>query len=331
MREALAEAGALAEVTVLEDPTSEVLEAYALDGRVGVIAVVRGGPEARAAALLAGALEALDPALSAVEARARVEAAVARFRSRLHLEQARDALDALVETRELDLVLAAQLQKSLLPRPPRVPNWDVQVAHLPREFVSGDAWDARLVGRDTLLLSTMDAVGHGVPAALLTVLLRTAIAPLDEDGRPRPPGVVLRELDRRLCEARLDGSPTAAFCHGWVHLETRRLWLANAGHPLPVRLRPTGELSPLGDSGLLLGVEPVERQTFEVALERGDRVFLFTDGVGPDLGERFVAELEKHRDLPLMDQLGGALGAAVALDAEGRPEDDVTVLAIEVG
>ena len=71
-------------------------------------------------------------------------------------------------------------------------------------------------------------------------------------------------------------------------------------------------------------------RTTEVTLEPGDRVFLFTDGVGPDLGERFVEQLQAHRDLDLDDQVAGALGVVVGLDAEGRPEDDVTVLAFEV-
>lgn len=329
LRDALAEASALAWVQVLVDPSPELLEAYALEGRVGVVAIVTGGPERRAAALLAGALEALDPALPVVEARARVEAAVARFRSRLHMELAREALDAEVESREVDLRLAAQLQRSLLPeRPPAPPGWEVAVALLPREFVCGDSYDARLLDPDHLLLWTLDAVGHGVRAALLGVLLRTAVSPLGADGRPRAPGEVLCELDRRLCEMRLDGSPTAAMCYGVLRLSTRRLWLANAGHPLPLRQRAGGELEALGDSGLLLGVEPVARTSFEVALLPGERVFLHTDGIGPELGRRFEAELRAHRELSLMDQVGGALGATVPLDPEGRPQDDVTVLAL---
>lgn len=333
LREALAEANAAADVQVLVDPSPEVLEAYALEGKVGVVALVTGGPERRAAALLAGALEVLDPALPEVEARARVEAAVARFRSRLHMEQAREALDAQVESREIDLRLAAQLQRSLLPeRLPNPPGWELAVALLPREFVCGDMYEARLLGPDHLLVWTLDAVGHGVCSALLGVLLRTALAPLDPAGRPRPPGEVLSELDRRLCDARLGGSPTAAFCYVLLELSSGRVWLANAGHPIPWRQRPPGaggpELEPLGDSGLLLGVDPAPRPTLETRLEAGERLFLFTDGIGADLGQRFGRELSVHRDLGLMDQIGGALGASVQLDAEGAPEDDVTVLGV---
>lgn len=329
LREVLEAARQSHDVQVLTDPSPEVLEAYALDGRVGVIALVTGGPERRAAALLAGALEVLDPGLPPVEARARVETAVARFRSRLHMEQAREALDEQVASREIDLRLGAQLQRSLLPeRLPTPPGWELAVALLPREFVCGDMYEARLLGPDHLLVWTLDAVGHGVCSALLGVLLRTALAPQDARGRPRPPGEVLHELDRRICDARLGGTPTAAFCYVLIELSTGRLQLANAGHPLPLRMHPDGALEPLGDSGLLLGVDPSPRETFHAELAPGERLFLFTDGIGTDLGERFQGQLVRHGDLSLMDQIGGAMGATVTLDAEGAPEDDVTVLGV---
>ena len=79
-----------------------------------------------------------------------------------------------------------------------------------------------------------------------------------------------------------------------------------------------------------MGVMESDYRTSEAVLDPGDRVFLFTDGVGPDLGERFVEQLLAHRGLDLDDQVAGAMGEVVELDAEGRPEDDVTVLAFEV-
>lgn len=329
VHDALAEADALPEIVVLIDPTPEILAAYALEERLGVIALVSSGPAERAAALEAGALEALDPATAEVELLARLQTAIVRFRSRLHLEAQRDELGQESGTFQRDLALAARLQRSFLPRSlPEVGAVRFASAYLPREFVSGDTYEVRPLGAGAAAFYTLDAVGHGVRGALLTVLLRSAFRPLDDDGRPRDPAAVLAELDRVLRDARLDESPTAAFCYGL--LEGRRLRVANAGHPLPVRLRAGGQLAQIGDSGLLLGVQPDGYETAEVDLDTGDRVFFFTDGVGPDYGARFVEQLRLHRDLDLEDQVGGALGSVVELDAEGRPEDDVTILALEV-
>src|SRR5687767_12344863 len=59
LREELELADALPEVVVLIEPSPEVLEAYTVEEKLAVIAVMAGTPEARAAALEAGALEVL--------------------------------------------------------------------------------------------------------------------------------------------------------------------------------------------------------------------------------------------------------------------------------
>lgn len=331
LRAELELADSLPEVVVLVEPSPEVLEAYTVEEKLAVIAVMAGPPETRAAALEAGALEVLDPR-EPIEARARLVTAVARFRSRLRLEEAREELGRQGASLERDLQLAARLQRSFLPRLPELERRGVKFAsaYLPREFVSGDSYEARWIDADHLAIYTLDAVGHGVRAALLTVLLRSAFRPLDAAGKPRPPGEVLEELDRVLRDADLAESPTAAFCYGLLDVPAGRLSLANAGHPLPMRLRATGDVEALGNSGLLLGVQTERYETIEVQLAPGDRVFLATDGLDPAYTASFMEQLVRHRDLDLMDQVGGALGTVIALDAEGRPDDDVTVLALEL-
>ena len=330
LREELDEAAGHPEIVVLEAPSPEVLEAYALEERLGVIAVLEGTEAERAAALDAGALEVVDPR-APLEARARIRTAVARFRSRLRLEASRDEIDRQAELVERDLRLAARLQRSFLPRGwPPAPGVAFAAAWLPREYVSGDSYDVRQVAPGLLGLYTLDAMGHGVRAALLTVLLREAFQPLGPDGRPRPPGEVLGLLDERLREADLDESPTAACCYALLDLAARTLTIANAGHPLPLRVRADGAVEALGESGMLLGVLPERYESTVVALAPGDRVFLFTDGADDAYGARLGEALARHRDLELMDMIGGALGATVALDDEGRPDDDTTVLAFEV-
>lgn len=330
LADALARAASVREIVVLRDPSADVLEAYGLDDQLGVLAWVSGGAAARAAALEAGALEVVYPEMDEVEARVRVETAVARFRSRLHLERAREAQLLAGAELEQDLRLAARLQRALLPD--EFPQDRVQFApfYYPREFVSGDAYGVQEFG-DSLVCYTIDSVGHGVRAALISILLRSALRPLDEHGELRPPGEILRELDELLCSTRVDETPTAAICYGVLDRSTGTLEVAAAGHPPPVRLRPTGERVEIDASGLLLGIQPWDYASVSVELEPGDRVFFFTDGVGVDSGTEFIEELVRHRDLSLEEQVGGALGGVIELDEDGRPADDVTVLAFEFG
>lgn len=323
-------ADGLDEIAVVYDPVADVLEAYAFEGRVGVIAVVTGSPTERVAALHAGALDVIHPDLTEAEAVARIQTAVARFRSRLHLEVTRDALSEKADDTERNLRLAARLQRSFLPRSlPEIPGITFSTAYLPQEFVSGDTYEVRRLGPTQVGVYTLDAVGHGVRAALLTTLLRSVFRPLDGETI-RPPHEVLGELNRHLLDADLEESPTAAFCYGVLDTERLVLTLANAGHPQPVRIRTDGALDRLGVSGLLLGVDPTHYESVDVQLAAGERVCLYTDGADPNYDDAFAKQLSLHRELDLEDQIGGALGAIIRLDAEGRPEDDVTAVAFQI-
>jgi len=329
LREDLYEADALPEVAVLFDPAPEVLEAYALEPSVGVIAVVRGGAVGRRAALELGALEAISEDLEEEEARLRLRIAIERWISRLELEQDREHLAAQTSTLERNLRLAARLQRSFLPVSlPTLDAVQFSTAFLPQEFVSGDSYEIRRLDRRYVAIYTLDAVGHGVRAALLTVLLRAHFEPLGRDGAPRDPAEVLADLNQALLDAHLEDSPTAAFCYGLLDTERGSMRLANAGHPPPLALLPDGRREYLGGSGLLLGVDAIPYSSDEVQLDPGTRVFFFTDGADVGYDEGFAAQLELHRDLELEDQVGGALGAVITLDDEGRPEDDITVVAL---
>jgi serine phosphatase RsbU (regulator of sigma subunit) len=326
----IAEATALPEVVVLHDPAPSELEDCALDPTLAVVAIISGGPAARAAALRAGALEVVSPDEDENEARARIETAVKRFRARARSpEDAQRELEAGLLRR--DLLAASRVQRSFLPRQlPEVPGYRFAVGYYPRGIVAGDLYDVRQLDRDHVGLFTLDAMGHGISSALVSVAVRARFSPLDADARIREPHAVLADLDRGLRDADLADSPTVAFCYGVLDTARRRLSVSNAGHPLPVRLRAGGDMDHIGKTCLLLGVVAEEYVTVTVDLSPGDRVFFQTDGVEPSYGKRFLDELASRRKLSLEEQVGGALGAMLVLEPAGQREDDATVVAIEV-
>lgn len=328
LQEDLYEVDALPEIAVLYEPQLEVLEAYGLEASVGVIAVLSGGPEERVAAWEAGAIEVLTPDMELEEARVRLQTAVARFRTRLELEQDRERLAAQRTVLERNLRLAARLQRSFLPASlPELPSVQFSTAFLPQEFVSGDSYDVRQLDEDHVLIATFDAVGHGVRAALLTVLLRSNLEPKESKGALREPHLVVGDLNQALIDAHLEESPTAAVCYAILDVRSGVMRMANAGHPQPVALRD-GQKRFIGSSGLLLGIDPMEYETDTIQLSPGERVFFFTDGADPGYDGGFGEQLLRHQDLELELQVGGALGEVIELDDEGRPEDDITVVGL---
>ncbi len=205
---------------------------------------------------------------------------------------------------------------------------------LARDERSGEAGKPAGRGRRVAALIG-DVCGKGPEAASVTALARhTLRAAAAYESRP---SAVLALLHRALREARDDGRfCTVAFCDFEVHERGARMTLACGGHPLPLILRRSGAVEPIGQLGTLLGadVTPVLADV-AVELAPGELVVLYTDGVTEVRAGR--EEIFGHRDLAaLLEQCAG-LGAdgvaqrvqdAVLEAAGGRPRDDIAVLVL---
>jgi PAS domain S-box-containing protein len=228
--------------------------------------------------------------------------------------------------------VARTLQESLLPADlPNLPDWEAAALYLPAgqgAEVGGDFYDLWPV-RDGWLLMVGDVTGKGVQAAALTSLVRhTARTASEFESRPAQ---VLARVDKTLRQA-----PALSLCTALcAHLAGARLVLACGGHPLPLRLRQ-GQVDELGAYGPLLGAFPAPSWSeTECALEPGDTLVAFTDGVtdtvGED-GERFGLDRLKQTLADAGLQSPGELVAllrATLLDFQvGAQADDTAVLVL---
>ncbi len=185
-----------------------------------------------------------------------------------------------------ELRLAAKLQREFLPpRLPEVPGLAFRVLYRPATYVSGDIYDLIRLDEDHVGLFIADAVGHGVPAALMTVYIKQSlqtkeIGPMfPRNYRIVPPGEALARLNAQLVALQVEGVHTATAFYGVLNCRTLDLRYARAGHPLPLLLQPDGSNRLLESEGALLGVFPEE--TFEEAstvLNSGERLLLYSDG-----------------------------------------------------
>ncbi|MFD4258147.1 SpoIIE family protein phosphatase [Streptomyces sp. NPDC058534] len=203
---------------------------------------------------------------------------------------------------------ALTLQRSLLPsHPPVTGGLEVASRYQPAgatSEVGGDWFDVIELEERKTALVVGDVMGSGIAAAASMGRLRTAtntLAALDLD-----PALLLEHLDRTT--AGLDQA--IATCVYAVHdPHERRCLIANAGHLPPVRLR-AGHPPELLDlpTGVPLGVGGVPFSTTAVALEPGDRLVLYTDG---------LVETRRH---PLDERLNALLAL---LDGPDRPLEEV--------
>jgi serine phosphatase RsbU (regulator of sigma subunit)/CBS domain-containing protein len=178
------------------------------------------------------------------------------------------------------MAVAGKIQSRLLPdTPPSLPEIAWAALYEPLDPLGGDYYDFAAPTPQHLGVVIADATGHSIPAALIALLTRTAFA-LASRGTVHP-GQVLKKMNQLLYGISAEHFVTAFYAV--FDRSTRTLSFANAGHPNPYVLRAaTGKAEPLASRGLMLGImEQADYQEHAVALESGDRLLFYTDGL-PD-------------------------------------------------
>jgi len=255
-----------------------------------------------------------------------------------------DTLQFYMHRLDEELRLAARLQQDFLPKSlPRVGNIRFHTLFRPAGHVSGDLYDVMRLDESHIGFYMADAVGHGMPAALLTMFLKQALVTKEiQPGGYRllEPSQTMARLNEALVEQNLAHATFATALYGYVNTKTMQLTFARGGHPNPLLLKSGGELQSLDADGSLLGIFPGEQfgQT-TVALAPGDKLFVYSDGIELAFSEgetldtnRWRVELQKRRDLST-EQIIGALGEHIDRVSQNtnRKSDDLTVIALEVG
>ncbi|MEL6795455.1 MAG: SpoIIE family protein phosphatase [Planctomycetota bacterium] len=178
-----------------------------------------------------------------------------------------------------ELSLASRIQQELVPKQlPDVTGMDFGALYRPAGYVSGDIYNvAKLDDRRTAFFIA-DAVGHGVPAALLTMIISRSLPMQRGTGEVISPTEALGTLNDELCNVS-DGTPRfATAVYGIVDTESGVVRIANAGHPQPMRITPE-RVAKVEAGGPLLGVfreAEFEEETF--TLEPGETLLLYSDG-----------------------------------------------------
>jgi sigma-B regulation protein RsbU (phosphoserine phosphatase) len=292
---------------------------------------------------LAAPPSGLDTPLEIVQRIEDVQTELNELRAELNGLRRRDeTLNFYMQRLDEELRLAARIQQDFLPKTlPQVGDVHFHTLFRPAGYVSGDLYDVIRLDERHIAFYLADAVGHGMPAALLTMFLKHSLV-TKEIGpggyRLLPPSETMRRLNESFLSQELTHASFATALCGVIDVKTNRVTLARAGHPQPLVLRRNGSLDSIDCDGGLLGVFPDE--VFSEAtttLEPGDRLILFTDGVEMGFGsnpagptdEQFRDELISNQQLTgddLLAQLSRRLDESVgSLD----PKDDLTVIVVE--
>ena len=197
------------------------------------------------------------------------------------LEQVCNVLDEQAAVIQSDLDRAEIIQRALLPQdPPDFDDWCVETLYRSGNNVGGDLYDVVLLDQDHVGLVVADAAGHGVAAAMLSVLFKLRLNLRAGGGSLLMPNQVLETLNRRIHES--ISAPGAFITAVYVLLNRHTGWtrIASAGHPPCIIANSEGEVRQLERTGPALGLSAeAEYSEHKILLDTGDRLLLYTDGV----------------------------------------------------
>ncbi|MFV8817756.1 SpoIIE family protein phosphatase [Haliea sp. E17] len=249
------------------------------------------------------------------------------------LEKACGMLEEQAGIIQADLDRAEIIQRALLPQePPAIDGWCMQTLYRSGSSVGGDFYDVIVLNRDYLGLVIADASGHGVAAAMLSVLFKLRLSFFDRDANLLMPNQVLENLNRRLIATVSAPGTFITAAYVMVNRHTGELRMASAGHTPCIRSTPGGEVQLLERTGPALGLDADASYTERACqLEAGDRLLMYTDGV-LGAGETFSCDDLAGTLCSGVDRadVPGNLYRAATRDAAGE-RDDITVILVERG
>ncbi|MEQ9002149.1 MAG: SpoIIE family protein phosphatase, partial [Pseudomonadales bacterium] len=233
-----------------------------------------------------------------------------------------------------DLNRAEVSQRSLLPHEvPRLHDVSLHTVYRPGRSIGGDLFDVVVVNDRYLVLVIADAAGHGVSAAMISMLFKHRLRLRDDDGRPYRPCEALSRLNEAMQADKPapDVFVTAQVC--LFDMQTRQLVVASAGHPPLILVRRDGAVELIPHTGPALGLyADASFGERSVALGEGDRLLLYTDGLFDSASDDSATPERVAEVLAGLARQGNTLGELLRTLSQGatrEDRDDVSMILME--
>ena len=240
---------------------------------------------------------------------------------------------------ELELAknIQADMLPSIFPPFPDKSDFDIFASMSPAKEVGGDFYDFFLVDDDHLAMVMADVSGKGIPAALFMMMSKILINNFAMQGYS--PKAVLEKTNEMICKNNKEEMFVTVWL-GILEISTGKITAANAGHEYPIVKQPDGEFELFRDKhGFVVGgMDGIKYREYEFQLQRGGKIFLYTDGVPESTNAdnelfgtaRRLEVLNKDPDIQPAQMLGEMRKAVDEFVGDAPQFDDLTMLGLEL-
>ncbi len=236
-----------------------------------------------------------------------------------------------------ELKLAKKLQCSLLPKKLPEDKINFSFIYKPCEDLGGDFLDIFKIDERHIGIYIADVSGHGVPASMLTVFLRSSL-----NKKLLSPAKALQELYQEFNTSSLDENLYITIFYAVIDLQDMTMKFSNAGHNVCPIIFNSDRFELLRLPGIPISnwLEKPEYRDGDAKLYKGDKVFFYTDGIiemrnraNEQFGEERILDLLLNGKLDTVSTLNAIVDVACSFagigDIEGIP-DDITIALLEI-
>ena len=239
-----------------------------------------------------------------------------------------------------ELHMANQIQASVLPHEfppfPERREFELYATMDPAREVGGDFYDFFMIDDDHLCLVIADVSGKGIPASLFMMNVKVILKTYAMGDNS--PSEVLEKTNKEICSNNMLEMFVTVWL-GILEISSGKLIAANAGHEYPVIGHLGSEFELIRDKhGFVVGgMDGMKYKDYELQLEPGDKLFVYTDGVPEATNvddemfgtDRMLEALNADMYAPVEEMLRNVRNAVEEFTSGAEPFDDLTMLAVE--
>lgn len=239
-------------------------------------------------------------------------------------------------TVQQELNLAYEIQTNLLPsKAPTISGFDVAGISIPAQSVGGDYFDYIKIDDYHWGMALGDVSGKGMGASLLMANCQATLRGQAQFGLSVHETV---ERSNRLLSENIRRGSFVTLFYGVLDAISGQFKFTNAGHNKPYVHRADGSLETLTIGGLVVGfIGSQKYQEDSIILEKGDTLFVFSDGVSEAMNlkheqfdeERLEGILKNMGDVSAQTYIDTVYSAVKKHAGSAPQNDDITMLVVK--